>query len=41
LYGDAHNNQVRVEVVPDFSKEEVTGNELPMRRLKSFEYQSE
>lgn len=38
LYGDTHNNQVRVEVVPDFSKEEEPA-QLPMRRLKSFEYQ--
>jgi pyruvate kinase len=40
LYGNTHNNQVRVEIVPDFSKEEAAV-QPKMRRLKSFEYQSE
>jgi pyruvate kinase len=40
LYGNTHNNQVRVEHIPDFSQEEAT-DKPAMRRLKSFEYQSE
>lgn len=41
LYGNTFNNQVRVEMIPDFSKDEVAASAKSVRRLHSFEYQSE